>query len=54
MILEMGSNQFQAKIEDNSLTLEIIEGSSLGYSIDISNAKPVSIGRKQTNLLNFP
>jgi hypothetical protein len=36
------------------LTLEIIEGPSLGYSIEISNHKKVTIGRKQTNLLNFP
>ena len=33
MIIEMGSNQFQARLEDEVLTLEIIEGPSLGYSI---------------------
>ena len=54
MIIEMGSNQFQARLEDYNLTLEIIEGPSLGYSIEIPNHKKVTIGRKQTNLLNFP
>lgn len=50
----MGSNQFQSHYFDGILTLEIIEGPSQGYIIEIPKNNTVSIGRKQTNMLNFP
>ena len=50
----MGSNQFQARFFEGILTLEIIEGPSLGSLIEIPRNSKVTIGRKQTNLLNFP
>jgi hypothetical protein len=32
MIIEMGSNQFKATLDDDILSLEIIEGPSLGLT----------------------
>jgi pSer/pThr/pTyr-binding forkhead associated (FHA) protein len=54
MIIEMGSNQFQAHFLDGVLTLEIIEGPSQGSMIEIVKNSKVTVGRKQTNALNFP
>ena len=50
----MGSNQFQAHFIDSILTLEIIEGPAHGSMIEIPKNSKVSIGRKNTNHLNFP
>lgn len=54
MILEMGSNQFQAHLENGMLTLDVIEGPANGATITIPQAGKVTIGRKSNNLLNFP
>lgn len=50
----MGSNQFQAHFLDGILTLEVIEGSALGNMYEIPKNSKVTVGRKQTNVLNFP
>lgn len=50
----MGSNQFQAHFVEGILTLEIIEGPSQGNVIEILKNTKVTVGRKQTNALNFP
>ncbi len=54
MIIEMGSNQFQAHFMDGILTLEIIEGPSQGHMIEIPKNNKITVGRKQSNVLNFP
>lgn len=50
----MGSNQFQAKITGDLLSLEVIEGPAQGNVIEVPRNNNITIGRKQSNLLNFP
>lgn len=50
----MGSNQFQAHFIDGVLTLEIVQGPSQGNVIEIPKNNKVTVGRKQSNTLNFP
>lgn len=52
MIIEMGSNQFQANLANGNLSLTIIEGPAHDTIIEIPKSK-VTIGRKPNNLLNF-
>lgn len=54
MIIEMGSNQFQAHFLEGNLTFEIIEGPSQGYMIEIPRNSKITVGRKPTNILDFP
>lgn len=54
MIVEMGSNQFQAHFSEGILTLEVIEGPSQGSLIEIPKNNKISVGRKQNNAINFP
>lgn len=53
MIIEMGSNQFQASLINNNLSLTIIEGPAHDTMIEIPKQTKVTIGRKPNNLLNF-
>ncbi len=53
MIIEMGSNQFQASLINNNLSLNIIEGPAHDTIIEIPKQTKVTIGRKPNNLLNF-
>jgi pSer/pThr/pTyr-binding forkhead associated (FHA) protein len=55
MIIEMGSNQFQASLSTSGLlTFSIIEGPAHGIIMEIPKTGKVSIGRKPNNLINFP
>lgn len=49
----MGSNQFQASLINNNLSLTIIEGPAHDTMIEIPKQTKVTIGRKPNNLLNF-
>jgi pSer/pThr/pTyr-binding forkhead associated (FHA) protein len=53
MIIEMGSNQFQASFINANLTLTIIEGPAHDTIIEIPWQPKITIGRKPNNLLNF-
>ena len=53
MIIEMGSNQFQATLINGNLTLTIIEGPAHDNIIEMPKQSKVTIGRKPNNLLNF-
>jgi len=53
MIIEMGSNQFQANLINGNLTLTIIEGPAHDTIIEIPKQQKITIGRKPNNLLNF-
>jgi len=53
MIIEMGSNQFQASMIGGILTFTIIEGPAHGTVIEIPNKGKVTIGRKPNNLIHF-
>lgn len=50
----MGSNQFQAHYIDGTLNLEVLEGPSQGLIYEIPKNSKTSIGRKNTNPINFP
>ena len=55
MILEMGSNQFLAKIVQGALSLTIVEGPAVDSVIQIPrNESKVTVGRKPNNIINFP
>lgn len=54
MVIEMGSNQFQATLNQGVLTLAIIEGPAHDMIMEIPKQSKVTIGRKPNNLLNFP
>ena len=54
MVIEMGSNQFQASFSGGVLTFTIIEGPAHSLIMEIPKHGKVSIGRKPNNLLNFP
>jgi hypothetical protein len=54
MIIEMGSNQFQANFIGGCLTLTIIEGPSHDLLIEVPKQAKVTIGRKPSNPLSFP
>lgn len=54
MVIEMGSNQFQASVIGTMLNLTIIEGPAQGLLLDIPKQGKVTIGRKPNNLFNFP
>ena len=54
MIIEMGSNQFQANLIGTILTFTIIEGPAHGVLIEIPKQGKITIGRKPSNLINFP
>lgn len=53
MIIEMGSNQFQANIIGGLLHFTIMEGPAHGNTIEIPKVGKVTIGRKPNNLINF-
>lgn len=53
MIIEMGSNQFQASIVGSILTFTIIEGPAHGAVIEIPSKGKMTIGRKPNNLIHF-
>ena len=52
MIIEMGSNQFQAILTGNSLNLQVIEGPAHDITLEIPKTK-CTIGRKPTNTIHF-
>ena len=54
MIIEMGSNQFQASLIGGILTFNIIEGPANNVMIEIPKTGKITIGRKPNNLVNFP
>ena len=53
MIIEMGSNQFQAALEAGALTLTVIEGPALALAVEIPRQTKVTVGRKPSNFLHF-
>ena len=53
MVIEMGSNQFQASITSGVLTLAIIEGPAQSLTVEIPKTPKVTVGRKPSNFLNF-
>jgi predicted component of type VI protein secretion system len=53
MVLEMGSNQFQASLVGGILTLTIVEGPAHDLVMEIPKQGKVTIGRKPNNLINF-
>lgn len=54
MVIEMGSNQFQASLIGGVMTLTIIEGPANSLILEIPKQGKVTIGRKPNNLFNFP
>lgn len=54
MIIEMGSNQFQASLIGGNLSFTVIEGPANGIMIETSKQGKITIGRKPNNLVNFP
>ena len=53
MVIEMGSNQFQATPIGGDLTLTITEGPAPSMAIEIPKTGKITIGRKPNNLINF-
>jgi len=53
MIMEMGSNQFQANLINDNLTLTVIEGPAHDTIIEIPKQPKITIDRKPNNLTFF-
>jgi pSer/pThr/pTyr-binding forkhead associated (FHA) protein len=54
MVIEMGSNQFQASLVSGVLCLSIIEGPAQGLITEIPKQPKTVVGRKSNNYINFP
>ena len=53
MIIEMGSNQFQAQMQKGVLMLNIVEGPANETYLEVPRNGVMTIGRKPTNTINF-